>query len=128
VQAGTSAVVRQDPGLFFAWVAFAAGTAPKDVEAALFAAVDDIIAKPPTKQELATVRNLILSDFGFRLETSAGLAGQIGLSWILTGNSAQFVADLAELEAVTGADVARVAKLYLQRSNSTTLVIAPGGR
>jgi predicted Zn-dependent peptidase len=74
------------------------------------------------------VRNLILSDFGFRLETTSGLAGQIGLSWILTGDSGQFVSDVAELEAVTGADVARVAKTYLQRPNSTTLVIAPGGR
>lgn len=128
IQAGTSAVIREDPGLFFAWVAFAAGTAPKTVETALFDAVAGVIAKPPTKQELTAVRNLIFSDFGFRLETAAGLAGQVGLSWVLTGDSGQFVADLAELEAVTGADVARVAKTYLTRENSTTLVIAPSAR
>lgn len=128
LQAGTSAVVREDPGLFFAWVAFAAGTAPKTVETSLFDAIDGVIAKPPTPQELTTVRNLIFSDFGFRLETAAGLAGQIGLSWILTGDSGQFVGDLAELEAVSGKDVARVAKTYLTRENSTTLVIAPNAR
>ncbi|HUH01731.1 MAG TPA: pitrilysin family protein [Kofleriaceae bacterium] len=128
LQAGSSAVVREDPGLFFAWVAFAAGTAPKSIESALFDAVAGVIAKPPTGQELSAVRNLIFSDFGFRLETAAGLAGQVGLSWILTGDSGQFVGDLAELEAVSGNDVARVAKTYLTRENSTTLVIAPSAR
>ena len=96
-----------------------------EVEKALFEEVEKVASKGPSADELRKAKNQIQSGFVFGLEKAAGIANQIGLSWILTGDAGQFLRDLEEFEKVTADDVKRVAKTYLTREKSTVVVIPP---
>jgi hypothetical protein len=83
-------------------------------------------ARPPTSCAWPRTRCSRSSSSG--LENVDGLAAQIGRSWILTGNPSQWVADLAEFEKITAADVQRVVKSYLAPSRATVVIIPPAAR
>jgi zinc protease len=128
LQTGATAIVREQPGLFLTFAAYADPSKGGEVEKGLQAQIDALASKPPSAARMTTARNAILADFIFRIESADGLASQVGMSWILTRNPAQFITDVAELEAVTAADIARVAKTYLAASRSVTVVLPPGAR
>ena len=127
VEAGAQVLVREDPGLFAVIGVFLDPAVAGAVEKALMDEVATIAAKGPTAQELRKAKNQIQSGFVYGLESVDGVANQIGLSWILTGDPTQFLRDLDALEQVTAADVKRVAKEYLQPSRATVVVIPPQG-
>ncbi len=127
-QAGATALVREHPGLFLLYAAFDNGASGDKVETSLFDQVKALAAKPPTAADLRKARALIVSDFSSRIESDEGLAGQVGMSWVLTHDPSQFTRDIAELEAVTGADIAHVISTYLTPERSITVVSPPGKR
>lgn len=128
VQAGATAIVREHPGLFLTYAAFDKPGNEAALEKAMQDAVSALAARPPGAKQLAAARNAILADFVFRIETVEGLASQVGMSWVLTGDPGQFISDVAELEAVSAADIARVISLYLVAKNSVTVVVPMGTR
>ncbi len=125
VDAGAQVLIREHPGLFATVGVFLDEPAAAKVEKLLFAEVAALASKGPTKDELRKAKNQIQSSFVFGLENVNGLASQIGLSWILTGDPSQFTRDLAEFEKVTVDDVKRVAKTYLNPEQATVVVIPP---
>jgi zinc protease len=129
VQAGSQALVREDPGLFALFAAYLQPDAGAAVEKNLLDEVSRIRKTPPGARELRKAKNQIQSMFVFGLEGVAGLAEQIGTSWILTGDPGQFLRDLERYEQVTAADVQRVAQEYLDPAGLTVVVVptAAGG-
>ncbi len=127
-QAGATALVREHPGLFLLYAAFDDGANAGKVEKSLFDQVAALAKTPPSTADLSKARALILSDFASRIETAEGLAGQVGMSWVLTGDPAQFTSDVAQLEAVSGKEIAHVVSTYLTPARSITVVSPPGKR
>jgi zinc protease len=127
VDGGVEALIREDPGLLITLAAYRDPAEIDAIEAAITDELAKLAAKGPTKDELRKAKNAVQSGFVFSLEDAAGLADQIGRSWILTADPRRFLRDVDALEAVTAADVARVTKTYLAPDRATVVVIPPKG-
>lgn len=128
IDGGVEVLVREDPGLLVALGAFLDPAGGDAVEAAIGEELARLAAKGPTAQELRRAKNQVQAGFVFSLEDAAGLAEQIGRSWILTGDPRRFVRDVDALERVSAADVQRVVKAYLSPERATVVVIPPRGK
>jgi zinc protease len=127
LQAGSQAMVREDPGLFLLFGAYLDPTNGAKVESALLDEVAKVRDKAPSAHEVDKAKNQLLSSFVFGLESVTGLARQIGTSWVHTGDPGHFLSEMAKFNAVTAADVQRVARKYLDAKNLTLVVIPAGG-
>jgi len=127
VDGGAQVLVREDPGLFAVVGVYLDPAVGETIEKLLADEVAAIAAKGPTADELRQAKNQIQAGFVYGLESVDGVANQIGLSWVLTGDPTQFLRDLEMFEKVTLDDVKRVAKTYLTPERSTVVVIPPAG-
>jgi zinc protease len=122
VFAGGQPFLREHPGMYLVFAVFKPGQGDKAEKA-----LDDEVAKlakfPPTARELKKAKNQIAAGFVFGLEGVRGLAQQIGMSWIQSGDPTRFVKDLEKYRAVTAKDVQRVAKRYLKPAHQTVVVV-----
>jgi zinc protease len=128
VYAGGQTLLLEDPGLL---VAFGVFVKPEQAAAVLAGLEDEIGrlgAEPVGDAELVRARNQLSSGFVLGLETVEGLAAQIGTSRIVTGDARSWISDYEKYQAVTAADVMRVAKAYLTADNATLVVVPPGGK
>ncbi|HEU5058272.1 MAG TPA: pitrilysin family protein [Kofleriaceae bacterium] len=121
---GGQVLVREGPGLLVAYARVAAQAEPAAVEKAILAEVDKLAAQGPTPAELRRARGQVLGSAWFGMESTTGVANQIGVSWTLTGMPDAFVADLARLEKVNAAAVKKAAAAYLG-SKRAHVVVAP---
>ena len=127
VQAGSQTLLREHPGLLLTFAAFLNPGQQSAVEKALANEIAQLAKKVPSAKEVTKAKNQLLSSFVFGLESVTGLASQIGMSWIQSGDAGRFMKDLERYDAVTVADVQNVAKKYLTEKNSTIVVIPPAG-
>ena len=125
IDAGASAVLRTEHGVFMVYASFAEPALTKAVEGALAAQVNELAKAPPSAAEMERARNLVMADFIPRLETTTGLANQTGISWVLTGDPGLYLRDLAALQAVTAADIQRVVATHLTKAARVTVVMPP---
>lgn len=100
------------PGIVYAGAIMASGHTVEEGEAALLAEVKKLRDDPPSEAELAEAKNELIAAALRGRETVDGRADALGVSWVLTGDAAGANKELAELQAVTGADVQRVAAKY----------------
>ena len=128
LQAGVETRLLEHPGILIALGAFQTPDEAQPLEAAIAEEIALLGSKGPTPDELRMAKNQVQSFFVFGLENIDGLAAQIGRSWILTSNPSQWVADLAEFEQLTAADVKRVVSTYLAPSQATVVIIPPAAR
>jgi len=127
VAATGSNFVLEHPGVFGVFAAFLAPDQADKVEAAMLDEVAKLRSKAPSAREVRKAKNQLLAGYVFGLESVNGLAQQVGLSWINTGNPGHWRGDIAGYEAVTPADVQRVASTYLTEDKLTLVTIPPGG-
>ena len=127
VQAGSSILVREDPGLLTLYGAYTDPALGGKVEAALADEVKKLETTLVTPRELTRAKNQIISSIMGSLTGVAGQAEQIGLAWIQAGDVAAWQSNVARLQAVTAADIQRVVRQYCNDSNLTTVVIPPRG-
>lgn len=96
-----------------------------DVEAGLWAELDALKQTPPSAEELARVRAQVIAGLVYERDSitsqamTLGSLETVGLSWTLMDE------DLAALEAVTPADIQRVAQTYFTRSRLTRAHVLP---
>ncbi|HEX4418883.1 MAG TPA: pitrilysin family protein [Kofleriaceae bacterium] len=128
LEAGTDAILREDPGLVIALGAFLDPAQGDAIEAAIFDEVGVLATKGPTADEVRKAKNQIQSGLVFSLENVQGLAESIGRSWILTGDPDALFHDYDLIEKLTAADVQRVVKQYLSPDHATVVVIPPKAR
>ncbi|MBC8134641.1 MAG: insulinase family protein [Fibrella sp.] len=111
---------RQDAGLFTVQVTTAGGKTLANVEPAALEEIEKLRSTPVTAVELAKAKNNLVDDIVRERETVDGTANYLGLA-TLVGDPERINTDLAAINAVTPADVLRVAKKYLVPANRTVI-------
>jgi zinc protease len=115
---------QRDPAGIF-WIAhLRASDSLNAARDALLKAVDEIVARPPTSEEVERAKTTLLKN----IELSLTKSEQIGLDmseWIAMGDWRLFFLHRDRIEKVTPADVQRVAAAYLKPSNRTLGFFVP---
>ena len=96
-------------------------------EAAALAEVAGLVRDGIGPAELDNARQCVLSDFFQGMETTQGLAAQLGASWLLTGATDFPVRYVTGLRAVTVERVRAAAATYLVPDGLTCLHMVPAG-
>ncbi len=116
--AGSGASLREDLGTFELTAIVAAGKKPEAVEAALRAEIKKIQDTQVTTAELEKAKNQIITSQLRQRETNNGKAQTLAQAAVLYGDPNRANTQLAKLQAVTAADVQRVAQKYLRDANA----------
>jgi zinc protease len=125
VSANAGADLREDAGLF-TFSSFAAnGKKPEDVEAALRAEIKKLQDAPVSAAELEKAKNQIVTGQLQQRETSLGKSLALGRAAVVLGNPNAVNTDLDRLQAVTAADIQRVAQKYLTDNNRYVIYYLP---
>src|SRR5216684_615402 len=120
-----NADLKEDAGLFELTAIVAAGKKPQDAEAALLAEIKKLQDVPVTAAELEKAKNQIITSQLRQRETNNGKAGALGQAAVLLGDPNRVNTDLEKLQAVTAADVQRVAAKYFTDANRFVFYYLP---
>ncbi|ATQ41008.1 M16 family metallopeptidase [Caulobacter mirabilis] len=101
------------PGLFMVGAIMADGKTVEEGQKALLTQVARLRDAPPTAAELAEAKTEMVAGAVRERETIDGRAMALGQAYVLEGDVAKANTVVADLEAVTAADVQRVARTYL---------------
>jgi zinc protease len=112
-----------DPYLLTIYAEASEAVPAEKLEAALTAVVDKIAAEGVTEQELEKVKNQKLMDFYRTIQTNNGKANELGRYERYFGDYRKFFTAPDAYRKVTAADIQRVAKQYLRKSNRTVGVL-----
>jgi len=121
----SSTSTNAQPGMFYVGAIMAGGKTVEQGEASLSAQVAKLRAAPPTAAELAEAKTGLLADAVRGRETIDGRAFAIGYALLTEGDPARANTNLAALQAVTAADVQRVAAKYLADDRKVTVRYLP---
>jgi zinc protease len=105
--------LRRQPGVFMVGAILAAGKTPDQGAAALQAEIDRLRDAPISADELATAKNQLIAGVLRNRETIESRGLEIGQAITVEGDAAKVNSDITDLEAVTAADVQRVARTWL---------------
>ncbi|MDP1617572.1 pitrilysin family protein [Phenylobacterium sp.] len=125
VEALSQADLPQQPGLFAVGAILSSGQTVEAGEAALLAEVARLRDAPPTEAELNEARNEVIAGALRERETVDGRAFALGYAWATQGDPSRANTELADLAAVTAADVQRVAQKYLAENRRMTIRYRP---
>ncbi|MFJ6025763.1 M16 family metallopeptidase [Brevundimonas sp. NPDC092305] len=114
--AGIGSDAMEEAGSITAQAIVAQGKAIEDVEAALNAELARMRDEPVTAAELAEAKTEILASALRSRETASGRAFLLGQAIVSQNDPRAADADLAAVQAVTPADVQRVARKYLDEN------------
>jgi zinc protease len=114
-----------DPGLLIFSLSPRSGVEPARAEQALFEELDRLRNEPISDQELRKAKNQLLADHYRQLKTIAGRANLLGVYEVYEGDYRKLFTVEQTLEAVTAADVQRVARQYLTEKNRTIATLIP---
>ena len=99
------------------------GVAPDSLEQQIYTQIDRIKDEGITQAELERAKTRARADLIGQLDSNSGLARQLSRMEALTGDWRNVFRQLNQLQAVTAADVQRVAQETFQRSNRTVGMI-----
>jgi len=119
---------RRGPDMLALWMVCAQGRTVAAVRSATDALIANVVARGITETELAKARNSVRGQFVFGLESTLSRAQYLGMMELYDGDATLVNTELARYEAVTRADVARVARQYLVPSNRLVLEVVPAQR
>jgi len=114
-----------DPGLLIFSLQPRSGVTPAHAEKALFEELDRLREHPVEAQELRKAKNQVLADQYRELKTIAGRANLLGSYELFHGDYRQLFSREQTVEAVTAADIQRVAREYLKATNRTIATLIP---
>ncbi len=112
---------KTDKGLAYFTATLASGKTPEMAEKSLLAELKKIQTTLVTAKELTKAKNGIVAEKVRSLETNDGKAFEIGQAIILDGNANAVNEELAQLQAVTAADIQRVMKKYFTDKNRVVI-------
>ncbi|OQW47709.1 MAG: peptidase M16 [Proteobacteria bacterium SG_bin6] len=124
-QAGTFISSREATGTLAAYAIVAGGKSAAAAETSLKREIARLRTAPVSAAELAEAKNQILTEAIKRRETADGKASAIAEAVIIDGDPRAADRRLAEIAAVTAADVQRVARAYLGENQSATIRYLP---
>jgi zinc protease len=120
-QTSSSLDASQQAGALTAYAIMAEGKTPEQGLAALRAEVARLRDTPVTQAELAEAKNELVASALRQRETVENRANVLGWSLINTGDAAAADREIAGLQAVTAADIQRVARRYLTDQRSIAI-------
>jgi zinc protease len=123
--ANANADLKEDIGLFELTAIVAAGKKPEEAEAALRAEVKKLQDAPVSAAELEKAKNQVITSNLRQRETNLGKSQTLGGAAVLLGDPNRVNTDLDRLQAVTAADVQRVASKYLTDANRYVFYYLP---
>jgi zinc protease len=123
--ANANADLREDAGLFSLTAIIAAGKKPEDAESSLLAEIKKLQDTPVSAAELEKAKNQIVTSQLRQRETALGKSQALGRAAVLLGDPNRVNTDLEKLNAVTAADVQRVAKKYFTTENRYVFYYLP---
>lgn len=113
VEVNSNADLPAQPGNFMVSAIMAHGHTIAEGEQALLGEVKRLRDAPPTQAELDAAKNQLIAGKLRERETIDGRGFALGYALRINGDAATANTELAELQAVTAADVQRVARKYL---------------
>jgi zinc protease len=111
-----------DPALFIFTIQPRAGVEPVLAEKALY---EELAGIEPTPEELRKAKNQFLANHYRQLKTGAGRANLLGTHEVFFGSYQHLYNAAKEIEALTAADIVRVAHLYFTEKNRTVATLVP---
>ena len=114
-----------DPGTLIVSMQPRSGVEPAKTEAALFDEIEKVRSAEPAEPELRKVKNQLIAAHYRELKTIAGRANLLGTYEVFFGDHKRLFDAEKEIEAVTAADVQRVARQYLRPENRTVATLLP---
>ncbi len=117
----SAADTRQQPGLFYIGAIMAGGKSPDDGEKAILAELAKLRDAPVTAAELDKAKTLLIASSLRSRETVDGRGYAIGSAQWVQGDISRVNDYFALLQAVTAADVQRVARKYLPDDRRVTI-------
>jgi zinc protease len=117
----SNADLPAQPGNFMVGAVMASGHSIDEGEKALLAQVEALRKAPPTAAELSEAKNELVADKLRERETIDGRGFALGYALRIQGDAAKANTELSDLQAVTAADVQRVAQKYLDPQTRMTI-------
>jgi len=114
-----------DPGLYVFTIQPRSGIATEKTEAALFEEIGKVQAAPVSDAELRKAKNQLLAGNFRQQKTIAGRANLLGEYEVFEGDYHKLFSLEQDIEAVTAADLQRVAKKYFTAENRTVATLIP---
>jgi len=126
-QAGASADLREDLGLFVATATMATGHSVAEGEKALLRELKALQDAPPSAREVAKAKNLLLTSALRARETNEGKAAAIGDAVVIEHDAEDVNRSLQRLQDVSAADVQRVMRKYVGQGKPVIITYTAGG-
>jgi zinc protease len=114
-----------DPELFWFYGQVRPGQTAKALAQAIEGEVAKLRAKAPDARELRKAKNVLQADYVRGLSSVSGKANQLGFYEIVFGDYREMFKEVDRVEAVTAADVQRVAQKYLIANERTIVELVP---
>ena len=114
-----------DPTLFQVFVQVRQDVAPAACETALYEELDRLQQEPPAERELRKAKNQLAANFYRQMQTISGKAQLLGTSDVYFGDPKEILQIVSRYEAVTAADIQRLARESFKQSNRTVSVLVP---
>jgi zinc protease len=119
------AYLNEKAGGFLLTAKVQPGSTVEQVEAALWLEVEKLRQTPPSAEEVEKVRNRAQMQLGRARSELGKRADEIQRAYTYTGNASLVNQQLDRYNAVTAADIHRVAQKYLMRERSVVLHVLP---
>ncbi len=114
-----------DPSLFEVEAQPRQGVTAEAVEKAIDVDIDKLAAEGPGEKELQKAKNQAIAGYYRRLRSINGRASAIGNYEVLFGDYHKLSGVEQEYQKVTSADIQRVMKKYLVKTNRTVAILVP---
>jgi predicted Zn-dependent peptidase len=111
-----------DPGLFLFMAVCNDGVKAEDVEKEILAIIEKIKTQEVSQEELNKIKINTKADFIFSLESSSSVASLYG-SYLARGDIKPLLEYEDNIENLTSQEIKDVANKYLNRTNSTTVIL-----
>ena len=115
----------EGPSIFFGFAVVNQGKNIKEVATSLEYTFGEMAEKPVTDEELGKAKNQTIAGFILGREGVQARADFLGRCAVLLNNPELYNTELENYRKVTAADVQRVAKKYLAKTNQTKIWVAP---
>jgi zinc protease len=119
LNAGAGTDLHRGTSLHLVYASLAPGADQDKVEKALLAQIERIKTAGVTPAEIERVKQQFIAADAYKRDGTAGVAGELN-EWIAVGDWTLYVTFPQKVEAVTPADVQRVARKYLTEDQSIT--------
>ncbi len=114
-----------DPGLYIFFMTPRTGIDPARTEAVLYEEIEKLRTAAVTDAELRKAKNQLLAQHYRQLKTIAGRANLLGTYEVFHGDYKKLFTEDKDIEAVTAADIQRVAQKYFSPKNRTVATLIP---